>query len=116
MNDIPVPRRLDATEALESFVQAHPIAAVYFSGPDCGVCHALRPRLEAMLAERFPELTLAEVDCGRLPETAAQNGVFSIPTLVVWLEGREFLRRARNISPGEVADALARPYAMFTSR
>jgi len=88
------------------------MAAVYFTGPDCGVCTALKPKLLRLFAERFPDLAVAEVDCGVQRELAAQQGVFTLPTLIVYLDGREGMRRARSFSPGQVEAELERPYSI----
>ena len=38
-------RALDTSTAVDEFVGTHPVAAVYFSSPDCQVCHVLKPKL-----------------------------------------------------------------------
>lgn len=100
-------------EDLDDFVRAHTAAAVYFAGEACGVCRVLEPKLRALLQERFPEVALARVECARAPELAARRQVFSVPTLIVYLDGREALRRARHFSPAELAEALERPYRLL---
>ena len=104
----------DLPQDLADFIRDNPLAAVYFTGPECAVCQALKPRLFALFAERFPAMALVEVDCSREPAAAAQRRVFAVPTLVVYLDGREHLRRARAFSLVEVAEALGRPYAILT--
>lgn len=103
---------IDTREALDAFIREHPIALIWFSGPDCNVCHALRPKVEALLDEAFPKVAMAGVDCDRARDLAAQLGVFTIPTAVIWLDGREAQRFPRNFSVGEIRAALARPYAL----
>jgi len=92
---------------------AGPAAAVYFVAPECGVCGVLRPRIEELFAAAFPRLPLAVVNAGTTPDGAAQAGVFNFPALLVFFEGREFLRKARSFSIGEVQAALGRPYALW---
>jgi len=96
-----------------SHLRDAPLAAVYFSGPDCGVCRVLEPRLAALLEAEFPALATARVDCRRLPELAAAQSVFAIPTLLIYIDGRETLRYARAFSPAQVRDDLQRPYRLF---
>ncbi len=105
-------KTLISVDTLDEFIRAHPIAVVYFSGPDCAVCGVLKPKLLDLLIRRFPGVPLGEVDCAACPAPAAQQGVFTIPTLVVYLDGREGLRKVRNFSLREVEEALARSYAI----
>jgi thiol-disulfide isomerase/thioredoxin len=97
-----------------AFIADHPLCAVYFSGPDCAVCEALQPKLFDLLQQRFPRLALAEVDCSASPQLAAQQTVFTIPTLIVYLDGREGIRKVRSFSLAELAAELQRPYVIFT--
>lgn len=106
------PRLCDG-DAYQRFITAHPVAAVYFSGPDCAVCRALAPKLTEALARHFPELMLAWVDCAASPALAAQNQVFSVPLLVVYFAGQEAVRQARGFSVTGLCRELERPYRLF---
>ena len=92
-----------------------PAVALYFSAPSCNVCHALRPKLFAALEENFKELEIISVDVSKEQETAAHYGVFAIPTLLVFLDGKEFLRKSRHMSVDEVVAEIARPYEIMFS-
>jgi hypothetical protein len=48
-----------------------------------------------------------------LPEVAAQNRVFAVPTLLVYFDGREYIRKSRNIGIGELEREIERPYSMI---
>lgn len=106
--------KLFDADGLSRFLQKNPLCAVYFSGPDCAVCTVMQPKLFELLQRRFPKLALAEVDCAASTELAAQQMVFTIPTLIVYLDGREGIRKVRSFGLGELADELARPYGIFT--
>ena len=99
--------------ALEQFVGGCPAAAVYFSGPDCGVCIALEPKIEALLAERFPEISLVKVNVEEAAALAAQYSVFTVPTLLVFFDGRETIRLSRAFSPAQLQERLRRPYDLL---
>lgn len=99
-------------ETFDAFLRAHPAAAVYFTRAGCNVCHVLRPRLEELVANSFPRMGFATVDCEDAPEVAGQQRVFAVPTLVVYFDGAEALRKARGIAPLELARELERPYAV----
>jgi thiol-disulfide isomerase/thioredoxin len=105
--------QLTAPDDFAEWLNLHPLCAVYFSAPDCSVCQALKPKLFALLQQRFPRLVLGEVDCADSPELAAQQMVFTIPTLIVYFDGREGIRKVRSFSLGGLAGELARPYGMF---
>lgn len=98
---------------LSELLQSHPAVLLHFTSPDCAVCSALKPRLAALLAAEFPRVVLAEIDCVAAPAVAAQLRVFAVPTLLLFLDGRESQRWVRNLHLGELRETLARPYPLL---
>lgn len=105
---------IDSADALTAVRGDEIGALVLFTSPDCSVCRVIRPLLAELVSERFPRLQFATVDAGDHPELAAQEGIFSFPTVIAYLDGRETLRRSRSFGIGEIADALDRPYHLLT--
>ncbi len=87
--------------------------AVYFSAPGCGVCTALKPKITALFQQQFPKLGFYDINTAEHPEIAAQAGLFANPSLLVYINGQEALRRSRNISLSDVAAVLQRYYDML---
>jgi hypothetical protein len=111
----PPPRfpEVTAPEELEHAISALPGVLVYFTGRDCSVCEVLRPRVAGLVARRFPELQTRLVDCATLPAVAAHHRVLTVPTVLAFFEGREWVRKSRSFSLGELEAALDRPYALL---
>lgn len=106
---------VDEPGELDSLNQAHAAVALFFKGHDCAVCAALLPRLETMLEDHFPLIRLVVVDAGRSAELSAQLSVLSVPALLVYLDGKLFLREVRHINLEGVRVALTRPYRLMFS-
>lgn len=104
---------LKTLSEFERFIRASPAAAVYFCSPGCGVCGVLEPKIEALLRERFPRIPLARVDISLAAEVAAQQGVFTVPTLLTFFDGKEAVRLSRAFSPAQLAGELQRPYQLL---
>ncbi len=98
---------------LEALGRHQPGAVLLVSSPNCSVCTPVRAKLAELVATRFPRLQLAELDAGEHPELAAQQGIFSFPTVVVYMGGGEVLRRSRAFGMGEITAAIERPYAIL---
>ncbi|WP_456404362.1 thioredoxin family protein [Hydrogenimonas sp.] len=88
---------------------------LYFQGEHCNVCHALRPKLLDAFARHFPQIESVVVDAASNADIAAHFGVFSIPTAIVFLDGKEFARVGRNLSIPALVDQIKRPYEILTS-
>tara|TARA_R110002050_G_scaffold166306_1_gene296791 strand:- start:283 stop:657 length:375 start_codon:yes stop_codon:yes gene_type:complete len=101
------------SETLQTLIATETAVAVYFSAPNCGVCEALRPKVEEMLTSQFPAIKYVHVQIEKAPDISGTFGVFSAPTLLVFFEGKEFLRKVRLMSIPELANIISRPYNML---
>jgi len=86
---------------------------LYFSGIHCNVCHALRPKVDAMFAKDFPAIKRRYIDAENSPEVAAHYNVFAVPTMIVFMDRREFAREGRAVSLVELPTRLQRPYGLM---
>lgn len=100
-------------EKLQDLLTNENAVALYFSSSRCGVCEAIKPKIIALLETDFPKIHFIEVRSDISPEINGHFGVFSAPTLLVFFEGKEFLRKVRNMGMGELYDALNRNYNML---
>jgi thiol-disulfide isomerase/thioredoxin len=106
-------QKLDAIdEGQDAFVSGAPVL-LYFSGRYCSVCAALKPKLASMVSQRFPEIQLFEITSEEHPQWASRFGVFSVPTVLVFFDGREYLREGRNMSLPYFAQQLERIYRLW---
>ena len=67
------------------------IAIVDFYADWCGPCKMMAPVIDK-IAEENPELNVAKVNVDEASELASQFGIMSIPTLVIFKDGREINR------------------------
>ncbi|WP_027967355.1 thioredoxin family protein [Halomonas halocynthiae] len=102
---------------LTELVSREPAVLVLFGGRHCGVCRAIKPQLDAMLAEHFPRMVAAYVDCqNEASSLCAQQHVFSLPVVKLWFDDRPFAEFVRVFSLGDIRAAITRPYdVMMTS-
>lgn len=83
-------------------------ALLLFGGPQCGVCQAIKPKLESLMRQRHPEIALVYIDCTTSPAICAQHGVFTLPVVQFYIEGRLCLERGRSFSLVELSDQMER--------
>lgn len=102
-------------EGIQKKIDDNLAVMLYFSAPTCNVCHALKPKLLDAIKSNFKEFKIITVDTSIEQETAARFNVFAIPTVLVFLGGREFLRKSRHMSVDEVVREIKRPYEIMMS-
>lgn len=106
---------MQTIENIEKTIKENLCVMVYFSAPTCNVCHALKPKLLEALDKNFDGFKVESVDISVEEDIAPHFGVFSIPTVLIFLDGKEFLRKSRHMSVDEVVNAIKRPYEIMTS-
>ncbi len=87
---------LTSMVSIEKFITDHQLSFIYISRPQCTVCHAVLPQLRALLA-RFPKIKLGHINADIVEEVAGRFSVFTVPVLLLFIEGTECLREARFI-------------------
>lgn len=103
-----------SVEEIEKLINEKDGVLLYFSGENCNVCHALRPKVDELFTDKFPLVERIFLDAHENPEISAHFGVFSVPTIIVFLGGREFAREGRAVSLHQLEEKLSRPYAIMT--
>lgn len=106
---------MQTLEEIEQLIKNTPALILYFSTPTCNVCHALKPKLFSAIKETFKEIQLVSIDISQEPEIAAQFSVFTAPTVLFYLDSKEFLRKSRNLSVEAFIEEIKRPYNLFFS-
>lgn len=76
------------TEEFVAAVDAAPLAMVDFWASWCGPCKMLSPVIEAIAEQYDGKVLVGKVNVDEEPALAAQFGVMSIPTLLVFQNGR----------------------------
>ena len=105
-------------ETLKSLAEADELIAreqmllLYLSRPGCGVCTALKPKVEELLRS-YPRVRAAYLDLDALPDAAGRFSIFTIPGILLFVEGRESVREARYLSIDQLEAAIARPYGFL---
>lgn len=106
---------LESMDAIAKHIEGNDMALLYLSRPSCGVCVVLKPKVQQMVAQRFPHVVTGYVDLDQVPEAAGQYSIFSIPGILVFIQGRESIREARNLGIEQLAEKIERPYGMLFS-
>ncbi|HPN22136.1 MAG TPA: thioredoxin family protein [Tenuifilaceae bacterium] len=90
-----------------------PAAAIYFHSEACGVCKVLLPQLEEMLNSNFPKLPLFVINANESMDLCGKLTVFTFPSLLIFFEGKESFRYARNINLAAMKGTINRPYSLL---
>ena len=96
-------------EEVDRFISSNPLSFIYVSHRECTVCHAILPQVKVLM-EKFPDIQLAHVDSAEVEEVAERFIVFSVPAMLLFIEGKEYLREARMVHMSLFEEKLQKIY------
>ena len=99
-------------QELQDLIAGEKGVLLYFSSDSCSVCKVLKPKVAELLSKQFPLMVSRYVDTEKSPVITGQFRVFTIPTILIFFEGKEQVRYSRNISMHQLEEAISRPYSM----
>lgn len=98
---------------LEELIVKEPAVLVYFNTQTCSVGEAFLPKVKKLVDSLFPKILLVTVDINFSPEISAYYSAFVEPTILVFYDGKETIRKSRNISVFELEESIKRPYQLI---
>lgn len=99
-------------EEIEDLINTNEILLLYFSSKSCGVCKVIKPELDEML-KAYPKLKSLQIDVEGNIKLAASYSVFTLPAVIVFVNGKETIREARYINVEEVGNKIERYYKLI---
>lgn len=103
---------INTSEELNELIKENEILLVYFGNETCGVCVDMKPKVEILL-NKYPKVKSAYVDVEKHFKIASEYTMFTIPGIVVFIEGKETIREVRHISIREIDEKLNRYYDLL---
>jgi thioredoxin-like negative regulator of GroEL len=108
--------KIEPPTSFENFLEiakSNKAVCFYLSTPECNVCKVLKPKVIEIIETEFPEINFCYVDLNESKEVSGQLSVFSVPTILVYFEGKETIRASRNMHIEELREQIDRYYKMI---
>ncbi|WP_394172837.1 thioredoxin family protein [Guptibacillus hwajinpoensis] len=100
-------------EEAKRYQNEYPLYFLYLYGTNCSVCHALLPQVEEVLKD-FPQIKSGKLNVHETPEAAGEYSVFTIPVLLLYVEGKESIREARFVNIESFRSSINRIITMIS--
>lgn len=108
-------RLIDNIQTFHSVLETKRAALFYFAGNSCNVAEALMPKVASLIDNKFPNISLFFINMESNPDITSEIQVYIEPTILVYFDGKEFIRKSRNTGIIELEEAINRPYKLIYS-
>lgn len=61
----------------------------------------------------YPDIAKVYVDADQYPDIAASYNIFTVPGILLYVQGKEFIREARHISMIGLEESISRYYNLL---
>jgi thioredoxin 1 len=92
----------------EETLKKNKLVFVDFWAAWCGPCRALAPTIVELANENSGKVLISKLDVDENPATAERFQVFSIPTMIIFKDGKEAERLVGLCPKSRISDALAK--------
>ncbi len=97
---------------LDNQIKNNEIVLIYFWSKRCGACNIHKPKI-SNLASEYHKIKIIELEVENNLETSSQYNIFTVPAVLVFVNGKEALRQARYINFLEITDSIKRNYDLL---
>ena len=104
---------INSLKELEEILKSEVAVLLYFNTISCNVGEALEPKVKNLLINNFPKINFYTIDLNFSPEIAAKYTAFVEPTIIIFFDEKETIRKSRNVGIYELQEAIARPYKLI---
>ena len=92
----------------EQTISTNKTVLIDFWATWCGPCRALAPTIVELAKEYSGKILIGKLDVDENPATAEKFQVFSIPTMILFKEGKEVDRLVGLCPKNRITDAIAK--------
>jgi thioredoxin-like negative regulator of GroEL len=100
---------LKTLQDVENFIEENTLAFLYISRPDCSVCHGLLPQVKELMV-KYTKINLGHIDASVVEDVAGRFSIFTVPVLLLFVEGKEYIREARIVHMDLLDDKINKLY------
>jgi len=94
-------------DKIKEIIDGEEIVLAYFTTTNCNLCKDLFPKIEILLQD-YPKITGIKAESDIDQRIVGAYKIFMVPTVVLFIQGKETLRFSRNISVSQLKSKIDR--------
>ena len=103
---------INSLPEINNIINENPMVLLCFYGDSCGVCTVVSNALEKEII-KYPNVKFCKIFAEDNMEAFAAYDVFTLPVVLFYIDGKEYIREARNISLRDLLLDIDRLYSLY---
>ena len=103
---------IDSSDEIRRSIENNEMLLIYFGSNNCNVCVSIKPKIEELL-KKYKNIKGVQVDVDKSVEISGQYSIFTIPAILVFINGKETIREARFIGIENLSNKIFRYYDLL---
>lgn len=103
---------VNSNKIIRDLIDENEMLLIYFGSSTCGVCTDLKPKVKEVI-KKYPKVESVQVDVEKSIKISADYNIFTIPAILVFIEGKEVIREARYIGIQDIDSRISRYYDLL---
>lgn len=98
---------LNSLEDIKKQIDSKENLLLYLSREECSLCKSLKPKVDKLLSQ-YPFIKGYYIDLNLDPLVSGQLSIYTIPGILIYIDGKESYREARYISMDHLKNYMER--------
>ncbi len=103
------------SNSINELITRYGIEILYFSTESCSVCKVLKPKIKEIV-NKYNNINFVYINTEMHLETSANYSVFTVPTIILTIDGKEYQRFNRNMSLATFSETIDRYFNLYTNK
>ena len=99
-------------DAFLRFVNNNRAVLFYFSTMSCAVGENLEPKVKNLVSSKYKKIIFCSIDMNASQKLCASLQIFVEPSILLFVDGKEFIRLSRNIGLVPLEKSISRIYQL----
>ncbi len=95
------------TEQVSNLIKNHPFVLLQIGSEHCAPCHTISQKLDKW-NQKNSNVEVRYVPIEKYPEMTAQMGIYSVPTILTYVDGKLYQRESGYFSLDQLLDRFTR--------
>ena len=105
--------KISTTEEFEQLKNGQDMFLLYLNNDTCSIGENVEPKVKALFQSNFPEIQFVNINTDESQVLSRKLNFSDPPTVIFFIEGKEYLRKSRAFGIEELKNEVKRLYDLF---